>query len=127
MDRHTGGSGAWPSDLIAIERNLPPPAGLVRQRTIEGKHYYLPGEVCNPIGREWFHVEGDRPRLNGILLTILSETRKRGAYPLLDVGSNKQGLISDECRDAWMRLRKNAGLQPESMRHAAIGYTGEIN
>ncbi|MDZ4198467.1 MAG: alpha-L-fucosidase, partial [Kiritimatiellia bacterium] len=37
----------WPSDLIAIERFLPNShTGHVRWRTIEGKDYYLPGEVC---------------------------------------------------------------------------------
>jgi hypothetical protein len=85
-------------------------AGHVRWRTIEGKRYYLPGEVCDPIGKEWFYVEGDRPRLDEVLLTILTETRKRGANLLLDVGPNQHGLISEECRDALMRLRKNAGL-----------------
>jgi alpha-L-fucosidase len=103
-------SYAWPSDLIAIERSLPPPTGHVKWRTIEGKRYYLPGEVCDPIGKEWFYVEGDRPRPDDQLLTLLTETRRRGANLLLDVGPNKHGLISDEYRDALMRLRKNAGL-----------------
>jgi alpha-L-fucosidase len=101
---------AWPSDLIAIERNLPPATGHVRWRTIEGKRYYLPGEVSDPIGREWFYVEGDRPRPDEVLLTILTETRKRGANLLLDVGPNQHGLISDGYRAALMRLRKNARL-----------------
>jgi alpha-L-fucosidase len=101
---------AWPSDLIAIERNLPPATGHVRWRTIEGKRYYLPGEVNDPIGKEWFYVEGDHPRPDEVLLTILTETRKRGANLLLDVGPNQHGLISDEYRAALMRLRKNARL-----------------
>ncbi|MGD0922118.1 MAG: alpha-L-fucosidase [Terriglobia bacterium] len=103
-------SYAWPSDLIAIERNLPPATGHVKWRTIEGKRYYLPGEVNDPIGKEWFYVEGDRPRPDDELLKILTESRRRGANLLLDVGPNKHGLISDEYRAALMRLRKNAGL-----------------
>jgi alpha-L-fucosidase len=70
----------------------------------------VPGEVSDPIGKEWFYVEGDHPRPDGQLLTLLTETRRRGANLLLDVGPNKHGLISEECRDALMRLRKNAGL-----------------
>jgi len=103
-------SYAWPSDLIALERNLPPPAGHVKWREIEGKRYYLPGEVCDTIGKEWFYVEGDHPRPDGELLTILAESRKRGANLLLDVPPNRHGLIPDEHRDALMRLRKNANL-----------------
>lgn len=49
---------AWPSDLIAIERALPPEYGHKKWRMIEGKRYYMPGEACDPIGKEWFYVEG---------------------------------------------------------------------
>jgi alpha-L-fucosidase len=101
---------AWPSDLIAIERNLPPATGHVRWRTIEGKKYYLPGEVCDPIGKEWFYVEGDHPRPDDQLLTLLTETRQRGANLLLDVGPNKHGLIADEFRDALLRLARHGHL-----------------
>jgi len=101
---------AWPSDLIAMERNLPPPTGHVKWREIEGKQYYLPGEVCDTLGKNWFWVEGDGPRSDAELQTILLETRKRAANLLLDVPPNKHGLIPDEHRDALMRLRKNANL-----------------
>ena len=53
---------AWPSDLIALERNVPPGSGHKKWRQIEGKSYYMPGEVCDPIGKDWFWVKGDRPR-----------------------------------------------------------------
>jgi len=56
-------SYAWPSDVIPIERFLPNShTGHVKWRTIEGKTYYMPGEVCDPIGKEWFFKEGDLPR-----------------------------------------------------------------
>lgn len=70
----------------------------------------VPGKVCDPIGKEWFYVEGDHPRPDDQLLTLLTETQRRGANLLLDVRPNKHGLISDEYRDALMRLRKNARL-----------------
>jgi len=43
---------AWPSDLIALGRNVPPGSGHEKWRQIEGKSYYMPGEVCDPIGKE---------------------------------------------------------------------------
>jgi len=101
---------AWPSDLIAIERNLPPENGHQRWRTIEGKEYYLPGEVCDPIGKEWFFVEGDLPRPDAALAEQLLACRTRGANFLLSVGPDKHGLIPDCFVQALARLRKNAGL-----------------
>ncbi len=101
---------SWPSDLIAIERNLPPASGHVRWREIEGKRYYIPAEMCDPIGKEWFYVEGDMPGPDDQLLTLLVECRKRGANLLLDVPPDKHGLIPNTCVEALSRLRKNAKL-----------------
>ena len=101
---------AWPTDLRSYERGLPPPSGHVKWNEIEGKRYYLPGEFCNTIGENWFYVEGDHPRPDQELLTMLLESRKRGVNFLLDVPPDKHGLIPDESRAALMRLRKNANL-----------------
>jgi alpha-L-fucosidase len=101
---------AWPSDLIAIERRLPPEPGHKKWRTIEGKEYYIPGEVCDPIGKDWFWVEGDKPRPDEELLKQLQACRQRGANFLLDVGPDRHGLISDDYAQALVRLAKNAGL-----------------
>lgn len=101
---------AWPSDLIAIERSLPAEGGYKKYREIEGKEYYMPGEVCDPIGKEWFWVEGDLPRKDALLSEQLQATRKFGVNLLLDVPPDKRGLIPQESIDALMRLRKNTGL-----------------
>ena len=101
---------AWPSDLIAIERNLPPPEGHARWRSIEGRRYYLPGELCDPIGKEWFYVEGDRPRPDEELLHLLTECRQRGANALLDVPPDRHGLIPDASRETLLRLRSKMNL-----------------
>jgi len=101
---------AWPSDLIAIERRLPPESGHKKWRTIEGKEYYIPGEVCDPIGKDWFWVENDRPRADEDLLKQFQACKARGVNLLLDVGPDKHGLIPDYYVQALMRLRKNAGL-----------------
>ena len=101
---------AWPSDLIAIERKLPPASGHEGWREIEGQRYYLPGEVCDPIGKNWFYVEGDNPRPDEALSELLAETRRRGANLLLDVPPDKRGLLPGAHRAALMRLRRKAGL-----------------
>jgi alpha-L-fucosidase len=61
---------AWPSDAITLERRVPPPSGHMKWREIEGKRYYLPGETCDTIGKEWFYHPGDRPRSDQELVTV---------------------------------------------------------
>jgi len=101
---------AWPSDLIAIERRIPPDAGHQKWRTIEGAEYYMPGEVCDPIGKAWFYVPGDVPRPDEKLVEQFEACRTRGVNFLLDVPPDKRGLIPTPYVDALNRLRKNAGL-----------------
>ncbi len=99
---------AWPADLIAIERFLPNShTGHVKWREIEGKKYYMPGEVCDPIGREWFFTEADQPRSDAELLGMYLVTISRGANLLLDVGPDKHGLIPQKYIEALQRLRAN--------------------
>ncbi len=101
---------AWPSDLIALERDATPPSGHVKWREIEGKKYYLPGEVCDPIGKEWFWVAGDSPRPDDALLKQFRTCQTGGVNFLLDVPPDKHGVIPQETVAALMRLRKNAGI-----------------
>ena len=101
---------AWPSDIIAIERRLPPGKGHEKWRNIEGKRYYMPGEVCDPIGKNWFFVPGDTPRSDDVLLDILRSSLDRGVNLLLDVPPDTHGLIPDMHVQALNRLRKNAGI-----------------
>jgi len=95
---------------VAIERGVPPEVGYPKYRTIEGKEYYLPGEVCDPIGENWFFVPCDKPRPDEELLNILQSCRNRGVNLLLDVPPDKHGLIPEETVQALLRLRKNAAL-----------------
>ena len=99
---------AWPADIIAIERFLPNShTGHVKWREIEGKKYYMPGEVCDPIGREWFFTEDDVPRSDEELLGMYLVSISRGANLLLDVGPDKHGLIPEKYIGALQRLRVN--------------------
>jgi alpha-L-fucosidase len=102
---------AWPSDLINIERFLPNSATHhVKWREIEGKKYYLPGEVCDPIGKEWFFKEGDRPRSDEELLGMYLVARSRGTNLLLDVPPDKSGLIPQTSIRSLLQLRKNLDI-----------------
>jgi len=98
---------AWPSDLVAIERRLPPDKGHLKWRTIEGKSYYMPGEVCDPIGQNWFWVPNDPPRADDALRDQYLACRQRGVNLLLDVPPDKHGLIPDEHVQALKRLSKH--------------------
>jgi len=101
---------AWPSDLVAVERALPPASGHRGWREIAGAERYLPGEVCDPIGKSWFWVEGDAPRPDGVLVEQLQACRARGTNLLLDVPPDRHGRIPDASVQALLRLRRNAGL-----------------
>lgn len=101
---------AWPSDLIAIERKLPPESGHNPWRVVEGEEYYLPGEICDPIGKNWFYVNGDLPRPDEELTRIYEIAVQRGVNLLLDVPPDKHGLIPTESIEALKRLRRNAKM-----------------
>ncbi|MBM3290290.1 MAG: hypothetical protein FJY92_09080 [Candidatus Hydrogenedentes bacterium] len=100
---------AWPSDLIAIERRLPPGSGHAKWRTIEGNEYYMPGEVCDPIGGEWFFVEGDAPRRDESLRRQYESCRAGGVNLLLDVPPDTRGVIPDQTVAALTRLSAHVG------------------
>jgi alpha-L-fucosidase len=98
----------WPTDIIAIERFLPNShTGHNPWREIEGGSYYMPGEVCDPIARDWFYVEGDTPRSDEELLGMYLVSRSRKANLLLDIGPDKRGVIPQPMVDALMRLKAN--------------------
>jgi alpha-L-fucosidase len=102
---------AWPTDLLPIERCLPNSAvGHVKWRALDGESYYLPGEVCDPIGGDWFFTENDQPRSDAELLGMVLTATSRGANLLLDVGPDKHGLIPEKFAAALRRLRKNLDL-----------------
>jgi len=101
---------AFPSDLIALERRMPPETGHCTWRTIEGKRYYMPGELCDPIGKKWFWVEGDAARPIDELATQVTTARARGVNVLLNVPPDTHGRIPDGHVQALAALRKRLGL-----------------
>lgn len=97
---------AWPTDALTIERNLPPKTHQA-WFDLEGERYFVPAEVCDTLGQEWFWVEGDEPRSDAELLGMYLTCRSRGANLLLDVPPDRHGLIPPETVAALLRLRAN--------------------
>lgn len=101
----------WPSDLISIERRLPPEGGHRTWWTINGQDYYLPAEVSDSImEKNWYWKEGEQPRSDQDLLSQFEACRRRGVNYLLDAPPDKHGLIPQTTVDALQRLRRNARL-----------------
>ena len=118
---------AWPTDLMAIERWLPSSATgynpwhmidssrIVSTGTAsqwkwepgESARYYIPGEVCDTVGRDWFYRDGDSLRSDAELLGMRLICRERRANLLLDVPPDRHGVIPAEIIAALMRLSKN--------------------
>jgi len=100
----------WPQDVIGYDQYLPPASGHSKWRTIEGKTYYLPGEVYDTLRGNWFYIDEDHPKSDSALLTLYLEARRRGTNLLPDVPPDRHGLISNQDCEALMLLRRNAGL-----------------
>ena len=99
---------AWPTDVLTIERNVPNSKFPdLRWREIEKDKYYIPGEVVDTIGNEWFYKKADEPRTDAELLGIYLLCRSRKTNLLLDVPPDKTGLISKKYIDALIRLNRN--------------------
>lgn len=100
---------AWPTDVMVIER-FSPLRNHVYQghpvwREIEGREYYLPAEVCEVMGREWFHTEKDVPTtVNDLLGSYLLATN-RGANFVLNVSPDQSGQVPAWQHDYLLELR----------------------
>ena len=106
---------AWPSDLIAIERGPQGEAGAhpiqhKKWRKIDGEEYYLPAEICDPIGRHWYFRADDPPRSDEDLQKQYESAQQIGVNLLLNVPPDKHGVLTDTNVQAVMRLRKNVGI-----------------
>jgi alpha-L-fucosidase len=106
---------AWPTDLLNGERTLPPAAGHNSVKQVENETYYLPMEVCDTIGNNWFYIPNDPPKSTKHLYQLYSKTVGRGANLLLNVPPDKTGQMPAEHVNALMELKKiidNPSLLP---------------
>lgn len=105
------GFEAWPTDVTTIERFLPPsnrgynPWHRIGRTKDDDQRYYIPAEVCDPIGYEWFHRDDDPPRSDAELLGMRLICEARGVNLLLNVPPDRSGRIPDRFVDALDRLK----------------------
>ena len=102
---------AWPSDLIAIERALPPEAGHRSWREIEGAGV-LHARRGLRSDRQELVLRRGRPAPAATRRFSSSLRACRGARTnlLLDVPPDRHGRIPDASVQALLRLRRDAGL-----------------
>jgi alpha-L-fucosidase len=101
-------------------------ASSIKYVADEPSEYYIPGEVCDPIGREWFAAEDDVPRSDAELLGMRLISRERNTNFLLNVPPNKHGLIRKDYINSLMTLQRNLDLLhhecPVITTTTAVGY-----
>lgn len=95
----------WPTDLLNGERTVPPAAHEPR-KPVAGATHYLPMEVCDTIGGNWFWVPDDPPRPLRALVQLYRGSVGRGANLLLNVPPDSTGRIPPESIDALMALKQ---------------------
>jgi len=97
----------WPQDLISYERSMEYGKNTTRKWwTIEGKEYYITGEVLDTIGKEWFYHEGDRAKPARELADNYLATRAKGLNYNLCVPPDFTGQIPRKSIDRLMEISK---------------------
>jgi alpha-L-fucosidase len=104
---------AWPTDVATLERHFPNSRlAYPKRRRIEDRTYYLPGEMCDTLARNWFWQADDPPRSDAELLGMYAVARARGVNVLLDVPPDRTGRLPAEHVAALRRLRSNLDRFP---------------
>jgi alpha-L-fucosidase len=96
----------FPADITNGERTLPPASGHNPIRSVSGKEYYIPMEVCQTINQNWFWMPGDVTKSVRTLYYWYSETIKRRASFLLDVPPDLSGRIPQNLVERLMELKE---------------------
>ncbi|MGL1890967.1 MAG: alpha-L-fucosidase [Spirochaetaceae bacterium] len=103
---------AWPSDFMTLERTIPnsnrghDKKSYYNEKLIMDKKYYIPGEMNDTIGKEWFYEDDDEPRSDEELLGMYLASTSRGVNFLLNCPPDRQGRMPKRWIDSLMRLRK---------------------
>ncbi len=100
----------WPSDITNGERRVK------KERTnswmvIDSQEYYVPLEVCDTIGLNWFWEPNDPPRDLNTLSDLLVNSIGSGANLLLDVPPDKSGSIPEEAVSRLLEMRASSAAQ----------------
>lgn len=120
-------NSAWPTDLVSMERSLPTSnqgynpwhaieqgGRLVDTGPVQNElrkdpplDHYVPAEVCDPIGYDWFWNPRDTLRSDAELLGMRLICQERKANFLLDVPPDPHGLIPEIAVRSLITLAKN--------------------
>lgn len=95
----------WPTDLLNGERTVPP-APHEPHKVYAGRNWYLPMEVCETIGANWFWQPDDPPRPVRALWQLYQRSVGRGANLLLNVPPDRTGRIPQEHVEALLALKR---------------------
>jgi len=103
---------AWPTDLVSMERGLPPsrsgyrPWYTMQNNLGEKSRFYIPGEVCDTICYTWFWQKESRLRNVDELLGMRILSKVRSSNLLLNVPPDQSGKIPQATVDLLMHLDK---------------------
>lgn len=104
---------AWPSDIMTLERTIPNAYSGHGDRSyydwkeILGETYFIPGEMYDTIGRQWFFHDDDPVRSDADLLGMYLTSTGRGVNFLLNCPPDRRGLMPEPWIGGLQRLRKN--------------------
>lgn len=97
----------WPTDLVNGERTLPPPTGHNPVIRYLGQDYHLPMEVCDSATQEgWFWLPEDSLRTPLDLFRLATESERRGANLLLNIGPDRSGRIPEPAVRRLIELKR---------------------
>ena len=96
---------SWPTDVLNTER-FPINTPFSPVQAWRGGTYRLGYEHCDTLAKNWFWVEGDRPRPIEELYRLYHKTTTAGGNLLLDVPPDRTGRIPDDSVKALMELKK---------------------
>ena len=96
---------AWPTDVLNTERNPVRPGDFSPRQSWQGAEYYVGYEHCDCQARNWFWVDGDKPRPASELYRLHRDTLAAGGNLLLDVPPDRTGRIPQDRVKALMDLK----------------------
>jgi alpha-L-fucosidase len=108
---------SWPTDVLNSER-YPIKAPFTPEQTWQGHTYRLGYEHCDCLAKNWFWVEGDRPRPTRDLYRLYRDTVAAGGNLLLDVPPDRSGRIPEEHVKALMALKQMIDNPPPAPLNA---------
>lgn len=115
---------AWPTDVLNTERNPLKPGQFSPKLALGDRTYTVAYEHCDCLARNWFWVEGDRPRSASTIYRLHRDTVAGGGNLLLDVAPDRTGQLPAYSIAALAEVKKliddpSLYVEPVSLRAKA--------